>query len=268
MNMEDSVVVAGSSYENKSNLDPGWFTTEIGRYEGTRLGRQEIHAELLDDLPGALWTRDMLEQCTIDPKDLENWKKNGFYFKRIVVAVDPSGTAGSDTNRTAAKKSARTLADKADDIGIIAAGLGSDDKAYVLADRTCNKPPAQWGKDVVSLYKFLKADKIVAERNFGGAMVEHVIASVDRRAPVKLVSASRGKVARAEPVASLYEQGLVKHVGSFPQLEDQFTGFAPNGYIGARSPDRADAAIWAITELLIDTTIGSFGVIKIKAGHY
>jgi phage terminase large subunit-like protein len=228
--LKSTIVVVGSSYENRSNLDPKWFSDTLARYEGTRLGRQEIRAEILDDMPGALWTRDMLEKATIKDKPPE--------FRRVVVGVDPSGTAGGDE-------------DGGNSIGIVAVGLGMDGLAYVLADNTCSLSPAGWGRRTIETATAYKADRIVAERNFGGAMVEHVIRTCDKNASLKLVTASRGKVARAEPIAALYEQGKVKHVGSFPEMEDQMCAFTAEGYAGEGSPDRADALVWALTELMI-----------------
>jgi phage terminase large subunit-like protein len=131
------------------------------------------------------------------------------------------------------------------------AGLGVDGRGYVLADRSCKLSPDGWGRRAVDAYHEFKADRIIAERNFGGAMVEHVIKTVDRTAAYREVTASRGKIARAEPVASLYEQGKVSHVGALPDLEDQLCMMAGDGYAGEGSPDRADALVWALTELMI-----------------
>jgi len=159
---------------------------------------------------------------------------------RIVVGVDPSGTAGDDST------------DKANDIGIVIAGLGIDNIAYVLGDWTCNLSPNGWGRRVVEAYSRFTADRIVAERNFGGAMVEHVIRTVDPNAPVRLVTASRGKVARAEPVAALYEQGKVKHAAYMPLLEDEMCSMTTEGFVGGGSPNRVDALVWAINDLMLN----------------
>jgi predicted phage terminase large subunit-like protein len=161
-------------------------------------------------------------------------------MQRVVVAVDPSGTRGEE--------------DSGDSIGIVVAGLGSDDKCYVLADRTCKLSPDAWGREAVRAYREFKADRIVAERNFGGALVEHVIRTVDRNLPYREVVASRGKVQRAEPVAALYEQGRVRHAGSFSELEDQLCAMTRDGYSGDGSPDRLDALVWAITDLMLDAS--------------
>jgi phage terminase large subunit-like protein len=137
-------------------------------------------------------------------------------------------------------------------VGIVVAGLGSDGFGYVLADRTCKLSPEGWGREAVKAYREFKADRIVAERNFGGAMVEHVIRTVDRNVSYQEVTASRGKIVRAEPCASLYEQGRVRHAGAFPQLEDQLCAMTSDGYVGDGSPDRADACVWAISQLMVE----------------
>jgi phage terminase large subunit-like protein len=168
-------------------------------------------------------------------------------MRRVVVAVDPSGTGGAD--------------DSGDDIGIVVAGLGIDGRGYVLADWTCKLSPDGWGRRAVAAYHEFRADRIVAERNFGGAMVEHVIRTVDRSISYKEVTASRGKVARAEPIAALYEQGRVSHIGGLPDVEDQMCLIGPDGYIGEGSPDRADALVWALTELMMRDSGGIMGTI-------
>ena len=230
-----TVITRGSTFDNAGNLPKAFLIKLKARYEGTRLGRQELNAEMLDDLPGALWTRAMFDAPdgsgqigrVIKAPDLQ----------RIVVAVDPSGTGGGG--------------DGGDSIGIVVAGLGVDGRGYVLADRTCKLSPAGWGRRAVEAFHEFSADRIVAERNFGGAMVEHVIRTTDAKVAYKEVTASRGKVARAEPVAALYEQGKISHVGAFPDLEDQCCLIGPDGYIGEGSPDRADALVWALTELML-----------------
>lgn len=222
-----TVVTRGSTYDNAANLAPSFLGKVREKYEGTRLGRQEIYAETLDDLPGALWTRAMIDECQ---------RATTPDFQRVVVAVDPSGTGGEE--------------DSGDSIGIVVAAKGVDGRAYVLADRTCKLSPDGWGRRAVEAYWEFGADRIVAERNFGGAMVKHVIRTVDRNVSYKEVTASRGKVARAEPVAALYEQGKVSHIGGLPELEDQMCMIGPDGYIGEGSPDRVDALVWALSELM------------------
>lgn len=223
-----TVVTRGSTFDNRENLAEAFIQQIVARYEGTRLGRQELQGEVLDDLPGALWTRDRIDALKVPEAP---------QMSRVVVAIDPSGTAGAS--------------DGGDSIGIVAAGKGVDGRAYVLADRTCKLSPDGWGRRAVDTYNEFKADRIVAERNFGGAMVQHVIRTVDRNVAYKEVTASRGKVVRAEPIAALYEQGRVSHVGSFPMLEDQMCQMAPDGYVGEGSPDRVDALVWALTELMV-----------------
>lgn len=228
MKDQTTVVTKGSTFDNSGNLAPKFLKTIKDKYEGSRLGRQELEAEILDDLPGALWSRSEIDEHRV---------ASAPELQRVVVAIDPSGTKGAS--------------DDGDSIGIVAAGLGVDGRAYVLADRTCKLSPAGWGKRAVQAYYEFEADRVVAERNFGGAMVQHVVSTTDSKVAYKEVTASRGKVARAEPVAALYEQGKVSHVGSLPDLEDQMCQIAPEGYVGEGSPDRADALVWAITELML-----------------
>lgn len=224
-------VVTGTSHENRANLDPTWFTETIIAYEGTRLGRQEILAEYMDDVPGALWTRGIIDKAR-EPRAVPD-------MQRVVVAVDPSGARSED--------------DTADSIGIIVAGLGIDGHGYVLSDRTCLLSPAGWGRRAVAAYHEFKADRIVAERNFGGSMVEHVIRTADPNVAFAEVTASRGKAVRAEPVAALYETGRITHLGDLAALEDQMCQMATDGYLGEGSPDRLDAMVWAISHLMLAT---------------
>lgn len=223
----DTVAVRGSTFDNSRNLPAKFLAAVRRKYEGTRLGRQELEAEILDDIPGALWTRDMLDR---------NRVRAAPELKRVVVAVDPSGTSGDG---------------EGDDIGVVVAGLGPDDTGYVIADYTAQASPAEWGRIAVNAYNRHAADRIVAERNFGGAMVAHVIRTTDPRVAYRDVTASRSKMVRAEPIAALYEQGRVRHVGAFPKLEDQMCSFGPSGYVGYGSPDRADALVWALTDLML-----------------
>lgn len=232
----DTVVTTDSTSANVANLAPSFLAQVEARYGGTRLGRQELQAEILDDIPGALWTRAMLEAAR---KNAAGEIIRGVpAMQRVVVAVDPSGASGTED-------------DDANEIGIVVCGKGMDGLGYVIADYTCQASPAVWGKRAVEAYRAHKADRIVAERNFGGAMVEHVIRTVDRSAPLRLVTASRGKVARAEPVAALYEQNRVKHVEIFPALEDQMCEMRPDGFAGSGSPDHVDALVWGMTELFL-----------------
>jgi phage terminase large subunit-like protein len=224
-----TVVTRGSTYSNRANLAASFLDKIVTRFEGTRLGRQELNGEMLDDVPGALWTRAMIDIAKAEHRIPD--------MQRVVVAIDPSGTAGED--------------DEGDSIGIVVAGKGVDGIAYVLADRTCKLSPAAWAKRAVNAVEEFKADRIIAERNFGGAMVEAVIRAAGASVPYKEVTASRGKVVRAEPIAALYEQGRVRHVGGMEALEDQMCAMTSDGYLGEGSPDRADALVWALTELML-----------------
>jgi len=230
-----TVTVTGATFENEDNLPEPFLREIIARYQGTRLGRQELMGELLDDVPGALWTRQMIEQCHIaEAPDMV----------RVVVAIDPAVTSGDD----------------ADETGIVAAGKGVDGHAYVLADASCRLSPDGWGRRAVDLYRAHKADRIIAEVNNGGDLVERVIRTVDVGIPYRAVRASRGKATRVEPVAALYEQSRVFHVGGFDVLEDQLCAFASDGYMGSDSPDHADALVWALHELMLgpSTEVGGF----------
>lgn len=225
-----TVVSRGSTYSNAANLAGAFLQKIVKKYEGTRLGRQELNGEVLGDFQGALFLPEDIARARDYDKVPE--------MERIVVSVDPSGAG--DNNE-----------DRADDIGIIVAGRGVDGNAYVLADRTVNMGPLGWATAAVKAYHTYGADRIVAERNYGGAMVEATIRSVDPNVSYKEVVASRGKVIRAEPVAALYEQGRVKHVAGLSALEDQMAALTYEGYMGEGSPDRLDAMVWAITELML-----------------
>jgi len=222
-----TVVARGKTAENSDNLAPSFMDNMRSKYEGTRLGRQELDGEILDDVPGALWTRAMLEIASTDTLP---------EMSRVVVAVDPSGTNGDDDG---------------DEIGIIVAGRGVDGRGYVLEDLSCKLSPDGWARRAVQAYYKHGADRLVAERNFGGAMVESVIRTADRSVSFKEVTASRGKAARAEPIAALYEQGRISHVKGLSGLEDQMTLMTMAGYAGDGSPDKVDALVWALTELLL-----------------
>lgn len=217
-----TVVTRGSTFDNLANLAPSFREQIIATYEGTRIGRQELLGELLDDVDGALWTLALVDAARMD-RELPD-------LARVVVAVDPSGGSGPDS----------------DEQGIVVAGVGVDGLIYVLADRSCRLSPHGWASRAVAAYHEFKADRVVAEKNFGGEMVNSTIAQVDKNVAVKMVSASRGKMQRAEPVAALYEQGRVKHVQPMPDLEDQLVTWTPTSGL---SPDRLDALVWAVTEL-------------------
>ncbi|MDD5543917.1 MAG: terminase family protein [Acidobacteriia bacterium] len=222
----------GKTKDNLDNLSAVFREQILSQYQGTRLGRQELDAELLEDVPGALWTRQTIES---------NRAVKSPQMERIVVALDPEATSGEESAET----------------GIIVAGRGVDKIGYVLADVTVRGTPVQWGSRAISAYATWKADKIIAESNNGGEMVKAVLNSIDPTVPVKLVWASRGKITRAEPISALYEQGKVKHVGTFPELEDQMCSYT--GEAG-RSPDRLDALVWSMTELMIGKSVsGGWG---------
>lgn len=216
------VVRGGSTYDNRDNLAPAFFDKVITTYEGTRLGRQELQGELLEDIEGALWTLD-----SIDAHRLAELPE-GVDLTRVVVAVDPPGTADGA------------------ECGIIVAGLGSDKRGYVLADCSRRGSPNEWATSVVAAYDKHDADAVVIEVNQGGDMATNTLRMVRPRLPIKEVHASRGKATRAEPISALYAQGHVSHVGSFPALEDQMTQWVP----GMPSPDRMDANVWGLTLLM------------------
>lgn len=231
-------VTRGRTLDNAANLAGDFIKAIQRRYEGTRLGRQELNAEILDDVPGALWTRDNLDKHRIRRKS-DGRLPALPVMQRIVVAIDPAITAPTDG----------VVQDETAETGIIVAGLGEDGRGYLFEDLTCRLAPNGWGRKAIAGYDLFKADCLVAEKNQGGAMVEHVLRSVRQNAPIKLVHASRGKVTRAEPVSALYEQGRISHVGSFPALEDQMVLFTPFGIESDITADRVDALVWAFTEL-------------------
>jgi predicted phage terminase large subunit-like protein len=222
-----TAVTRVSTVANEANLAPGFLDAIVGRYRGTRLGRQELDAELLEDRPDALWPRDLIERARVGVAP---------EMRRVVVAVDPPASSGPH----------------ADACGIIVVGLGEDGRAYVLADRTREQAsPLEWARAVVRAFRRFEADRIVAEVNQGGELVETVIRQVDASVPVRSVRAMRGKWLRAEPVAALYEQARVAHVGTFPELEDEMSDFRPDVLSGGASPDRVDALVWALTDLML-----------------
>ena len=245
---EATVITKGNTMDNRANLAQKFIDRIHKRYAGTRLGRQELEAELLDDLPGALWLRSYFDPPAGSQMRGRIAANRLPEMVRIVIAVDPSGVgSGSDNG---------------DSIGIVVAGIDATGHGYILADLSLKEGPAGWGRMVKWAYDHFKADRVVAESNFGGAMVEHVIRTVDANLPVRMVSASRGKAIRAEPIAALYEQGRVSHAtGANPRdedktglsaLEDQMCLMAPNGFSGEGSPDRLDAAVWALTDLMLE----------------
>lgn len=217
----DTVVTRGTTYDNLANLAPRFREEIIARYEGTRLGRQELLAEILEDAEGALWQQARIDELRV---------KEAPALARVVVAVDPATTSGKG----------------ADETGIVVAGVAANGHGYVLEDLSMRGTPHAWGSRAVMAYHSHRADRLVAETNNGGEMVELTIRTIDPQVSYRAVTASRGKVTRAEPVAALYEQGKVHHVGSFPELEDQMCQWTP----GESSPDRLDALVWALTEVM------------------
>ena len=247
---EDTVVTGGSTFDNVANLDKKTLEYLIKKYGNTRRGRQELYAEVLDAFEGALWSQKMLDDNRRGPSPdpLHNWtvvwtEGNGCYlkspesrqhfFKRLVVAIDPAGSANRKANET----------------GIIVAGVDFDDHGYVLDDRSGVYAPEQWGRISVELYQLYRADRIIAETNYGGAMVQSVLRAIDPNAPFRELKASVGKRVRAEPVAALDEQGKIHHCAVFKDLEDQLVTWDPLG--NGDSPDRLDARVWAFTDLML-----------------
>jgi phage terminase large subunit-like protein len=223
INRDTTYITRGNTFENAKNLAATALLELQARYAGTRLGRQELEGELLEDVEGALWSRSWIENTRIKTEQLPS-------LYRIVVAIDPAVTSGEDSDET----------------GIVIAGATNDGHFYVLEDATMKGTPDSWGKRAVQGYKDWKADRIVAEVNNGGDMVVMVLQQVDKFVPVTKVHATRGKRMRAEPISALYEQGRVHHVGSFTKLEDQMVSWTPESN---DSPDRLDALVWSLTEL-------------------
>lgn len=223
----DVAISRGTTYENRANLAPAFFQEVIKRYEGTRLGRQELQGEVLEDVPGALWTWASIDEQRVSkaPPELD----------RIVVAIDPAVTSS----------------DGSDETGIVVAARKGD-HAYVLDDLSLRSTPIEWCRKAVGAYRDRLADRIIAEVNNGGDLVESQLRVVDDSVSYEAVHASRGKRKRAEPVAALYEQKRVHHVGSFPELEDQMVTFVPDEQRSGESPDRADALVYALTALLLE----------------
>lgn len=225
----DVVITRGSSYENYNNLAEKYIKRVIKKYEGTRLGRQELLAEILSDAPGAQWTEAILERSR---------RKRLPQLTRIGIGVDPAVTANEDTS---------------DKTGLIAAGIGVDGHGYVFAEGSAVLTPRGWARRAVTLYDKYGADIMVGEVNNGGDLVEVNIRTIDtkKRVHFKKVRASRGKHVRSAPIASLFEQDRIHILGSMPELEDQLVSFTDSGYIGGGSPDTAEAMIWILTELML-----------------
>ncbi len=222
-----SVVTRAATHDNAPHLAPSFISEMTRRYAGTVLGRQELMGEIIADQSGSLWRRDWIEASRV---------RAAPELRRVVVALDPPVTATATS----------------DACGMVVAGLGIDGRAYVLADRTLQgREPHVWARAAIALYQDYQADRIVAEVNQGGDLVVGVLRQIDDTVPVRKVHATRGKWLRAEPVAALYAEGRIAHVGTFDLLEDQMCCFGADGMAGGRSPDRLDALVWAITDLML-----------------
>ncbi len=227
---KDTIVTRGSTFDNRSHLAGAFLKRIARRYEGRVIGRQELFAEIIEDAPGALWTRALIERQRVAPEVAPR------EFSEVVVAIDPPARSGS----------------KADECGLVVAGKAADGKLYVLADLTSQgDSPAGWAARAGAAYRGFGANRVVAEINNGGEMVTEVLRHAEPHLPVRTVTATRGKFLRAEPIAAAYERGLVLHAGVFAKLEDQLCALTPDfDRRSGPSPDRADALVWAISDLL------------------
>lgn len=228
-------VTTGSTYDNATNLPAAFFEQIVQKYEGTSLGEQELYAKLLDEAPGALLARKVIDAGRITDAPP---------FKRIVVAIDPAATDNPESSET----------------GIIVAAMGDNGHGYVVKDLSGRFSPDTWARRAVMAYHDLKANKLIGEQNNGGQMVEHTVHTVDRRVAYWPVTASRGKHTRAEPIAALYEQGKIHHIGAFPELEDQWCTWVP----GENSPDRLDACVWALSDLMLGPPATTAGPVSME----
>lgn len=250
----DTAITKGTTMENLANLAPPFRKAVVDKYMGTRIGRQELNAELLDDMPGALWSRAMIEETRLRPVDSLTPMILP-HFVRIVVAVDPAKELSDDKKKSEHKD--RQVAET----GIVVVGRDIQGRGYVLEDLSFQGSPEEWGRVAVTAFDEWEADMLVYEANQGGEMVAAVLRGAAKSlkadgmrtadfVPLKDVHATRGKYVRAEPVSQLYEQKKVHHVGTFPELEDQMCEYTPDGKMGY-SPDRMDALVWALTELMV-----------------
>ena len=261
----DTVVTRGTSYDNRANVAAQIFR-RILRYEGTRLGLQELEGRLLEDIPGALWTHDLIEGTRRKQEELV-WTSAGRIvgFSRVVIAIDPAVSSGEQSDET----------------GIIVAGSDHQNHAFILADESGRYAPDEWAARVKRLYETWMADLVVGEANNGGDMIEAVLRMAAPTISYKSVKATRGKYIRAEPVSQLYHQRRVHHVGAFPDLEEQMCSFTPDsadrdkrsqsrrsfeGDLSA-SPDRVDALVWALTDLLVETEEPDYDMWRKLAGR-
>lgn len=224
---DDSIVTTGKTSDNQSNLAGPFLRRILAKYEGTRLGRQELDAEILGDMPGAIWQRERIDETRRSVAPM---------IGRKVVAIDPAVSSDESSEEPGTH-------------GIVCCGLGEDGRGYVLSDDSMQGTPLDWARAAVSAFDRHEADQVVVEINQGGDMVVSTLRTVRSDLPIRRVRASRGKHVRAEPVAALYEQGKISHVGSFPAMEDQMCQFTNEGYQGEGSPDRVDALVWAMSDL-------------------
>ena len=222
-NGDDVVLIKGSTFDNAENLAESSLKLLKEKYENTSLGRQELYAEIIEEVEGALWTMHLIDRARKEKKDIPD-------FSRVVIAIDPAVTSKQTSDET----------------GIIVVGKGQDNRYYVLEDSSGRFSADAWARKAVDLFYEYSADRIVAETNNGGDLVERLIRSVDNQVPYKAVHATRGKIVRAEPISALYEQNKVHHIGSFPVLEDQMISYTGSFQT---SPDRLDALVWGLSEL-------------------
>lgn len=220
---KDTYVTTGNTFENEKNLAPSALKMLRERYEGTALGRQELYAEILEDLEGALWNQKLIEESRLS-EDTER------ELSKIIIAIDPAVTANADSDET----------------GIVVVGKDYNNEYYVLDDLSGKHSADKWGRIAINAYYEWEADRIVAEVNNGGDLVERLLRNIDPNVPYRSVHATRGKLVRAEPIAALYEQRRVHHMGIYPELESQMCTYTGDINI---SPDRMDALVWGLTEL-------------------
>jgi phage terminase large subunit-like protein len=244
---KDTIVTRGSTFDNKAHLARAFFERITARYKGRAIGRQELFAEIVEETPGALWSRALLERQRVAPEAAPK------EFAEIVVAVDPPARSGS----------------KSDECGLIVAAKGENGLFYVLADLTSQgETPGAWGARVGAAFRNFKANRVVAEINQCGDMVTEVLRQSEPNLPVRAVHATRGKFLRAEPIAAAYERGLIFHTGTFSKLEDQLCALTPDFDRRAMgfSPDRADALVWALADLLGVGQASAGGMMEFWAG--